>query len=283
MKAKTAAFILAFLLVSCSPPGTSIPTKSLAIKPTISAPINVSTPSPVPTSTIQSLQTFASPPSVWQIWFRGFSCEGVELCETGPNQISSYYSINSDGKDLKKLPISSFRSPQLPEGAPPLPDGFATVPQLSPDKSLLTYGARKDERYSLYIVNILTGKATQLYQAEKTEDHIFWIGTACWAADGKTIDFMLHSRIGRDNQPPVLYRINMDGSKLQALFSFPGLENAWFGACSPDGRELVLSIPGNMNVSENGLYLIHRGTGQLNQILSSYFASTVRVPQDEMP
>ena len=222
-------------------------------------------------------------PSVWQIWFSGFSCEGVELCESGPNRISSYFSINSDGTDLKNLPISSFRSPQLPEGAPPLPDGFATVPQLSPDKSMLTYGARNDERYSLYIVNILTGRATLLYQTEKIEDHLFWIGTACWATDGKTIDFMLHSRIGRDNQPPLLYRINKDGSNPQALFGFPGLENAWFGACSPDGRELVLSIPGNTNVQENGLYLINRATGQLTQILSSYFASTVRVPQDEIP
>ena len=283
MKAKAAAFILAFLLVSCSLPGISIPTKSFATKSTVSTQINVSTPSPVSTSTLQSLQTFTSLPSVWQIWFRGFSCEGVEICESEPNQTSSYYSINSDGTDLKELSVSSFRFPQLPEGAPPLPDGFAGVPQLSPDKTMLTYAARNEELYSLYIVNILTGRVTRLYQTEKIEDHLFWIGTACWAPDGKTIDFMLHSRIGRYNQPPMLTRINKDGSNLQALFSFPGLENAWFGACSPDGRELVLSIPGNTNIPENGLYLINRDTGQLNQILSSYFASIVRVPQDEIP
>jgi Tol biopolymer transport system component len=105
----------------------------------------------------------------------------------------------------------------------------------------------------------------------------------CWSPDGKTIDFMLHSRIGRDNQPPVLYRINKDGSNLQALFSFPGLENAWFGTCSPDGKELVLSIPGSTNSMENGLYVINRISGHSKQILSNFFASIVRTPQEETP
>ena len=205
---------------------------------------------------------------------------GWKYAKSGPNKTSQYFSINSDGSNLKQLQISDFPTPDLPDNAPRLPDGFATVPQVSPDKSMLTYSARDGEYYRLYIVDSSSGKATKLYQTEKIEDHLFWIGTACWTSGGETIEFLLHSRIGRDNRPPVLYTIDRDGNNLQVLFSLPGLENAWFGACSPDGKELVLSIPGNWNVTENGLYLINRNTGHQRQILSSFYASIVRVPHD---
>ena len=227
-----------------------------------------------------------STPSVWQIWFRGYSCEGWELCGEGgegQNPKSSYFSINSDGTALEPVEISSIPTPQLPDSAPPLPDGYATVPQVSPDKSMLTYGARENGIFGLYLVDIQTGRATKLYQTETIEDHLFWIGTACWSPDGQTIDFMLHSRAGMDNQPPVMYRIDRDGSHLQALYSFPGLENAWFGTCSPDGKELVLSIPGNTSSMENGLYVINRISGHSKQILSNFFASVVRTPQEGTP
>ena len=275
MKGKAAIIVLALLLVSCRPPDILAPTKIVATKvviPTL-APSNTSTPQWIPTFTPSS--------SVWQIWFKGYSCEGMELCgEVGEGQHpkSSYFSINSDGADLKPLQIQAFPTPKFPENAPPLPDGFATVPQISPDQSKLTYAAKDGESYHLYIVDIPSGEATSLYQTEKIPDHLFWIGTACWARDGKTIDFILHSRIGRDNQPPVLYRINKDGSNLQALFSFPGLENTWFGSCSPNGKELVLSIPGNTNSIENGLYVINRISGHSKQILSNFFVSVVRTP-----
>lgn len=200
-------------------------------------------------------------PAIWQIWFRGFSCEGMELCELGPDQDLYYFSINSDGTDLRRLQITAFPTPLLPDGAPPLPVAFAATPQISPDGSTLTYSGKDGDNYKLYIIDIASGQATPLFQTEKIEDHVFWIGTACWSPSGKTIEFLLHSRHGNENQPPILYTIDRDGRNLQTLFSLPGLENSWFGVCSPDGKELVLSIPGNSNVTENGLYLINRNTG----------------------
>ena len=219
-----------------------------------------------------------SSPSDWQIWFRGYSCEGWDLCGEGgegQNPKSSYFSINSDGTALEPVEISSIPTPQLPDSVPPLPDGYATVPQVSPDKSMLTYGARENGIFGLYLVDNQTGHAMKLYQTETIENHLFWIGTACWSPDGQSIDFMLHSRAGMDNQAPVMYRIDWDGSHLQALYSFPGLENAWFGTCSPDGQEIVLSLPGSPKIEENGLYLINRTTGKMKQILSGYSAVTV--------
>ena len=267
MKANIAAIALVFLLAGCSPAVISVPTESSI--PIVPTKTNVPTLSPTFTPTTPVIPTPISTPSVWEIWFRGYSCEGMELCGEGQNPTSSYFSINSDGTELRQVEISSMPTPQLPDGAPPLPDGFSTVPQISPDESMLTYGARENEIFGLYLVDIQTGQTTLLYETEAIEDHLFWIGTACWSPDGQTIDFMLHSRAGMNNQPPVMYRINRDGSHLQALYSFPGLENAWFGNCSPDGQEIVLSIPGNTEIVTNGLYLINRNTGQMKQRFSS--------------
>jgi hypothetical protein len=284
MKAKAAVIALVFLLAGCSPAVISVPTEySTPIVPTKT---NVPTLRPTFTPTTPIIPTPVSRPSVWQIWFRGFSCEGIELCEDageGPRPKSSYFSIHSDGTALKPVDITSIPTPQLPDGAPPLQDGFATIPQISPDQSTLVYGAKVNGIHALYLVDIQTGQAAKLYQTASIEDHLFWIGTACWSPDGQTIDFMLHSRAGMDNQPPNLYRINRDGSHLQELYTFPGLENAWFGNCSPDGQEIVLSLPGSPKVEENGLYLINRNTGQLKQILSGYSAVAVWPPQTKIP
>ena len=283
MRTKIAVIVLALMLVSCAPAKTLPTAKSMITKIVIPTKTYAPTLIPVPTLTVQAIPTFTSVPSVWKIWFRGFSCEGIEMCESGPNQTSRYFSINSDGTDLKPLQISAFPSPELPDNAPALPDGFATIPQVSPDKSMLTYSARDGDYYILYIVDVSSGEATPLYQTKKIQDHLFWIGTACWAAGGEKIEFLVHSRIGRDNQPPVLYTIDRDGKNLQALFNLPGLENAWFGTCSPDEKELVLSIPGNWNVAENGLYLINRNNGHSRQILSNYFATIVGTPPHDIP
>jgi hypothetical protein len=286
MKPKIAAIALVFLLVGCAPDTISIPTESSIPIIVDSTKANIPIPSPILTPTAQINPTLIPTPAVWEIWFWGYSCEGLELCEDageGQRPKSSYFSINSDGTALKPVDISSIPTPQIPADAPPLSDSFATVPQLSPDKSMLTYGAREDGIYSLYLVDTQTGELTNIYQTETIEDHLSWIGTACWSPDGQTIDFLLHSRIGMDNQPPVLYRTNWDGSQLQALYSFPGLENAWFGNCSPDGQEMVLSLPGSPKIEENGLYLINRNTGQMKQILSGYSASRVWPPQSEIP
>jgi Tol biopolymer transport system component len=273
MKAFIVFITLIFLPAACTPAGKLVPT-TIYVTPanpirTLNTQVN---PTPIPT------------PSVWQIWFRGYSCEGMELCGEGQQPISSsYFSIHSDGTGLRPEQVPALPTPQLPDGAPSLSDGFSSVPQVSPDKTTLVYGAKEDLIYGLYLVDIQTGQATKIYQTETIEDHIFWIGTPCWSADGQTIDFMLHSRAGMDNQPPVMFRINRDGSHLQELYTFPGLENAWFGNCSPDGQEIVLSLPGSPRNEENGLYLINRNTGQFKQILSGYSAVAVWPPQTEIP
>ena len=286
MKPKIAAIALVFLLVGCTPATISIPTESSPPTTVVFTKASNPIPSPILTPAEQVNLTLIPTPAVWEIWFYGYPCEGLELCENtgeGPHPKYSYFSINSDGTNLKPVDISSIPTPQLPAGAPSLSDGYATVPQISPDQSTLVYGAREDGIFGLYLVDIQTGEITKLYQTETMKDHLFWIGTACWSADSQTIDFMLHSRAGMDNQPPVLYKINRDGSNLQALYSFTGLENTWFGNCSPDGQEIVLSQPGSPQVEENGLYLIDRNTGQMKQILSGYSASRVWPPQTDTP
>jgi hypothetical protein len=201
MRTQITMTVFVILLVSCASAGSYSPTELIEPEVVISTKVHTS-----PTaSAVLSVGVMPSP-SIWEIWFRGFSCEGMEICESGPNQTSQYFSINSDGTDLKSLQISAFPTPELLDNAPPLPDGFASVPQISPDKSTLTYSARDgDNNYGLYIVDISSGEATLLYQTEKIQDYLFWIGTACWAPSGETIEFLLHSRIGRDNQTPVLY------------------------------------------------------------------------------
>lgn len=273
MKAVIVVIALILLLAACTHAGRLIPTTIYA------TPVN-----PIITPSTQVSLTPSPTPSVWQIWFRGYSCEGMELCGEGQQPISSsYFSIQSDGTGLNPEQVLTLPTPQLPDGAPPLPDGFSSVPQVSPDKSTLVYGAKENLIYGLCLVDIQTGQATKIYQTETIQNHLFWIGTPCWSADGQTIDFMLHSRAGMDNQPPVMYRINRDGSHIQALYSFPGLENAWFASCSPDGQEIVLSLPGIPRNEENGLYLINRNTGQFKQILSGYSAVAVWPPQTETP
>lgn len=197
MKTQT-VIIFTIILASCIPANYA-PTES------IHPPVANSTQTRLsrPTASALPAHTSRATSSVWQIWFRGFSCEGLELCELGPNQDLYYFSINSDGTELKTLPITAFPTPQLPHNAPPLPDAYAATPQLSPNQSMLTYSARDGEHYSLYIVAIPSGKATRLHQTEKIQDHIFWIGTACWGPSGQTIEFLLHSRRGNENQPPV--------------------------------------------------------------------------------
>jgi hypothetical protein len=270
---KIQMIVVLMILASCTP-------KNYTSTEAIHTPAAISTRTriPLPTASIPPVATATTTAAVWEIWFSGFSCEGVELCELGPNQDLYYFSIKSDGTELKTLSITEFPAPQLPAYAPPLPDGFAATPQLSPDKSMLTYAARGDDRFTLYTVDVTGDKITPLYTTEKVHDHIFWIGTACWMSTGHVIEFLLHSRRGNENQPPILYTIDMDGNHPQPLFNFPGLENAWFGACSPDGEELVLTIPGNTKVEENGIYLINRNTGHVRQILSHFFVSNVRTP-----
>ena len=284
MRNKIFLVIFSILLISCTTLATHTSTETSINKkhtPTdiqitlTNSPMNVDFSTRIPSP----ISTFTPMPSIWQIWFKGYSCEGVELCGEGQPPESSYFSINSDGTELRSVEIPSIPTPQLPAGAPPLPDGFSSAPQVSPDKAMLMYGARENGVFGLYLVDSQTGEITKLYQTQIIEDHLFWIGTACWSPDGNIIDFMLHSRVGMNNQPPMMYRINRDGSNIQAIYDFPGLENAWFGACSPDGREITLSIGGNTAIESNGLYVINRDTGELKQILSNFFAITVSLPQ----
>lgn len=274
MRIQIATIALVILLASCTPTGSLTSTASVETEIAVSTKAHT----PMAAFTISPTATVIPTPSIWQIWFRGFSCEGMELCGEGPNQTLYYFSINSDGTELSRLEILSFPTPQIPKNAPPLPVAFATNPQISPDQATLTYSAKDGDNYVLYTVDIVSGKATRLYETRKIQDYLFWIGLACWGPTGETIEFLLHSRLGNENQPPVLYTIDLDGNHLQALFSFPGLENAWFGACSPDRQELILTIPGNMKVEENGIYLINRNTGKVRQILSHFYASIARTP-----
>lgn len=274
MRVQIATVSLALLLASCTPVGSL--TSTAPVETEIAASTKARTH--LAPFTASPTAMVAPTPSIWQIWFRGFSCEGMELCGEGAYPDSYYFSINSDGTELRRLEILSFPTPQIPDDAPPLPVAFATNPQISPDQSTLTYSAKDGDNYVLYTVDIVSGKATRLYETRKIQDYIFWIGLACWSPTGQTIDFLLHSRYGNENQPPVLYTIDRNGQNIYERFELPGLENSWFGACSPDGTELVLSIPGNTTVAENGLYVINRITGHSRQILSNFFASLVSTP-----
>src|SRR6186997_3359905 len=112
MKAIATLIALVFLLTACTPAEISLPTQdSITVFP---PKTDIPTLRPTFTATAQVIPFQISTPSVWQIWFRGYSCEGWELCGEGgegQNPKSSYFSINSDGTALEPVEISSIPTP----------------------------------------------------------------------------------------------------------------------------------------------------------------------------
>lgn len=271
MKQVTMAVVVTFLLlgaVSCTPLSTPTPTV-LPTTPHTPLPAMTRLPAasrtPLPTmtrvlatSTVLPTVTMPvptpsgpAPVSVWRILFKGFPCP-VPDCEIFEDTKDYYYSINSDGTDLKE--IAAFPPlPAPPEGTPG--HFLQPPPQLSPDGSLWAYAAGD----GIYIFDVKNGRARRIFQSNHRPG-----GAICWTPDG----LIKFHRTGEENEwKNEFYVMDSNGEHLRLLFTISGLSGVG-GDCSPNGRELA---SGGI-----GLYVVDLITGTWRKILSDYRVIVIR-------
>lgn len=274
MKTQRALLALTVWLTACVPTSTTAypvpPTQGypapatetvvLTAMPTTAAP---PTETPVPTATTE--------PEVWEIWFRGSSCEGANVCG-GPGVPVFFYSIKSDGSELRQLEVGEFPpAPAIPDSAPPSwpKEALVSPPTYSPDgKALLYFG--HDRKLYAYFPSTNIGQTLFDSNAHKS-----FLGPHCWSPNDEVVIF---AEIWRASQrrSPVIYQVDVNGQTLTELFTLSGLEEVWFGDCSPDGQEMIFSVSGASPVEASGLYRVNLNTRQWQQILQSYSASQVQ-------
>lgn len=260
MKTRHALLALALLLAACTPAPTPA-------TPTVVLPTLTPTPTPAPTDTPEPT---TATPQVWEIWFEGFSCEGSSICGPGPGLENKFYSIKSDGTDLKQLDVDSFPSlPETPAGAPVMVTdiGLVSPPKLSRDGSRLMYFGQD---LKLYVIDLVALDWKILFDSGLDQA---LVGPFCWSSDEQLVRFVEIWR-SRELRAPIVHQVDADGQNRQQLFALSGLEGAWFGDCSPDGREIVMSVPSQNAAS--GLYVVNLITGEWKPILPNYHTWFVR-------
>jgi len=236
--------LLFMLLAGCQPGAI----------PTILTPI----PTELPTTTPLPTATYTlTPVPVWRILFSGFPCdEERDTCQPFDDTRDYYYSINSDGTDLREIP--AFPSlPVPPESLPP--HYLMPPPQLSPDGSHWAYLATD----GLYIFDVRSGKTRRLFQSSGRPG-----GAICWISND-SIKFDVRSE--RNGEwLDTFYSIDLNGEHLRPLFTLSGLGYLVnTGDCSPGKQELAFS-PGV------GLYILDLNNGKWRKILSDYSVWIIR-------
>lgn len=280
MKTQHALLALTLWLSACAPVTTTgypaPPTTGYAAPATPSAapsalPTTAAPPTETPVS--EATPTATAAPEVWEIWFSGFSCEGGAICDSGPGIESAYFSIRSDGTGLTQLQISDadFKSGVFvpPDSAPPTFMIGRSFPTVSPDGLYAAYFGKDG---GLYIIEVVSQQTQKIY-VPMDSDGIYSLGPFCWSQDSSEIVFMESTDI---TQPVVINFIDKAGQNLRQLFSLSGLQRFWFGACSPDGRQMVLTISSAIEGKDAGLFLINLDSGDYRQILANYSAWLVR-------
>jgi Tol biopolymer transport system component len=178
----------------------------------------------------------------------------------------SYYSIKSDGSDLRPLDITTFPSSiSLPENAPQLRPRDPP-PYLSPTGTEIAYGTGPEEP-SLYVVNLSTGQIERVFQISESEDTFVDVGPVCWSPDG-TLKFFVRSGKGDGRLTYRVYAIARNGLNPKELFTLP---EGVFGQpiCSPDGQEIALASSSD-EPNQNGVVVVNLNTGEIRQILHTY-------------
>lgn len=275
MKTRRALFVLTLWLTACVPVTTTAyppPTRGYPAPATPTVEPSAVPPTPVPPTETPE-PTATTEPEIWTMRFTGFSCEFLAECRVGPGQEGYYFSIQSDGTGLTQLQISDtdFKEGVFvpPDSAPPavvLGRSFSVV---SPDGQHAVYFGKDG---GLYIMGVADGLAQRIY-APMDNDGIYSLGPFCWSADSSEIVFLESTDI---SQPVVVNSIDKSGQNLRQLFVLSGLQRYWFGACSPDGRQMVLTINSAIDGKDAGLFLINLDSGEYWQILADYSAWLVR-------
>lgn len=123
-----------------------------------------------------------------------------------------------------------------------IPDAFAA--SWSPDGSQVAYASAPDSGgMAVYVMDIGTG------ESQRITDEGFW---PTWSPDGTRIAFLAGSRGNED-----IYVINADGSNLQQVTFFPGMENqpVW----SPVGNQIAFSLE---QQGDTDIFLIDLDSGE---------------------
>lgn len=178
----------------------------------------------------------------------------------------------SDGANLVQLSLSrsGFISGTVtvpPNVAPILP-GLTRFPTKSPDGTRAVYVG---DDYALHIVDLVSKQEQVLYAPPDRRRP----GPQCWSSDGNAIIFM-EALLGDVPQTPIVRSININGQDFVDLFSVPGLEQMRTGACSPDGRQMVVGIGNVVEGDEAGLFVIDLATGTMEHILTHYSIWSIR-------
>lgn len=220
------------------------------------------TPTPEPTTT----PTPAPTEAVWEIWFQGFSCEGLSDCSATFFDPLNSYLIYSDGSNLRPTtlkPDFEYRRPQLPANAPRPKDGSAYLPQSSQDGTRLLFLGYD---HNLYMYDSATLSTTMI--ANGNQPAKLSIGPYCWRDNDTDVVFLAQD-VDFFDREVMLVRFSVASAELEKLADVPGLRTRWTGNCSPQGTEMVISVP-DYSHDLAGLYIINTYTGEARQILSQY-------------
>lgn len=140
------------------------------------------------------------------------------------------------------------------------------VYHLSPQgDALLIYGVDLNDGVRLYVKNFADNSPPSLiYHEENLDGRYMFHGPVRWAADGKTIDFVV---IGTSTSA---YTINSNGENLTRRFS---LTETGFGQAdwSPNGQQLVFQ---GWNSETVGLFILDFNTGEVRSILPEFYIAS---------
>lgn len=266
-KSRSIVLLIALILVGTACQTRPEPISVTSPTTTMVRPITVA---PIAKSTMISTLTLTfNPVPVWQILFAGAPCtELVAKCMTSMGSPTYYYSINSDGSDLRQVEslTGSITSP-LPQHTSPV-----GAPQPSPDRSSWVYytNGAPDVPRGLYLLDTTSEKESLLLSSKAISGSMGFFYPVCWSSDGTAIRFYV--RFQEDQQRrDTFYSVDRNGQNLKELFTLTDLMDThteWAinaGTCSPDNRELAFSLD-----QDGKLYLLDLNSGQWRQILTNY-------------
>jgi len=191
-------------------------------------------------------------------WGPDWSHDGSTIAfnSTRDGGTMSGYLVDPDGSNLRRI----------------VSDAWIEYPSFSPDDSKLAFMGVVGSDYSIYVIDLATGKETQLTDAPGEE------GWPAWSPDGSTIAFSTQRddcrfaaagaecwRTGDIGPHHDVWLIGADGSNLRRVTPEFGQFVAW----SPDGQYLL--------ISGASLYVVRPdGTGRVE--LHSAEASGAGIP-----
>ena len=178
-------------------------------------------------------------------WGPDWSHDGSTIAfnSTRDGSMMSGYLVNPDGSNLRRIES----------------DAWIEYPSFSPDDSKLVFMGAVGSDYSISVIDLASGKVTQLTDAPGEE------GWPAWSPDGSTIAFSTQRddcsfasageecwRTGDIGPHHDIWLVGADGSNLRRVTPEFGQFVAW----SPDGKYLL--------ISGTSLYVVRTdGTGRV--------------------